>query len=214
MPPWFVMCIPFKNNLCKTTPDARCLYTLPKNKCIVGRKKLNSKKKLRVILLIERIISLLLSVTHTLLAVDWAGNKNFFFALERDQVFYMGKEKLILRTFWRKYSLVAQLCQLRHQRFVSPSISSRPDFVCVAAPLAAYTLTFLLSPLFHMKMQLFCDREQAITAVQCCCGVEKRLLNGGSLVTQRVCLVLHSPIAVMLLKALDCRLRGCPVHSQ
>lgn len=38
-PLWFIMCIFFKNNLCKTTPDARCLYTLEKNQCIVDRKK-------------------------------------------------------------------------------------------------------------------------------------------------------------------------------
>lgn len=169
-----------------------------------AEKSLKEKKKLIVTLLIERIISLLLSVTHTLLTVDWAGNKNF--ALERDGVFYM-----ILWTFWGKYSLVAQLCQLRHQSLLPQAFPLATQALAVFV--AAYTLSFLLSPLLHMKMQWFCDREQAITALQWCCEVEKRLLNDGSLVTQRVCPILHSPIAVMLFKALDCRLRGCPILS-
>jgi len=50
------MCIPVKNNLCKTPPNARYFYIVEKNRHIVDRERLDSQKKIIfvVIFLSER----------------------------------------------------------------------------------------------------------------------------------------------------------------
>lgn len=73
------MCIPLKNNLCRTPPNARCLYTVEKNKHIVDR--LDSQIKLcTVIFLTETMIPQLCDAAFSNICITsnrlWAENNN------------------------------------------------------------------------------------------------------------------------------------------
>lgn len=125
---------------------------------------------------------MVLSVTHTLLAINCGREEEPSFAAERNGVLHMGKiqkdwvkEKLILWTFWGKCSSVAQLCQLRHQ--VSPGICSpqhlltpRQLWLCLCGCPAGHLHIhiFTVTPAPHENAAVLWQRA-AITAAQCCC---------------------------------------------
>lgn len=157
---------------------------------------------------------MVLSVTHTLLAINCGGEEEPSFAAGRNGVLYMGKiqkdwvkEKLILWTFWGKCSSVAQLCQLRHQ--VSPGICSpqhlltpRQLWLCLCGCPAGHLHIhiFTVTPAPHENAAVLWERAGNNCSPVLLRGGKYWPLNDESLVTQRVCLVLHSRIAVVLLK--------------
>lgn len=165
---------------------------------------------------------ILLSVTHIASNRPWAENQNLLFdsSVERTGVVYMVKihkvwvkQKLILWTFWVKYSLGAQvspeICSPKH--FLTPLKQWHCLHGCPIDHLHIHIFTVTSVP--HENAAVLWQRASNNCSPVLLWGGKYWLLSDESLVTQRVCRILHSPIAVMLLKVLDCRPRGCPMCS-